>query len=83
MLQSSVMDFGVGLLSGERSGCGITGIVDVEPGVLCVWLLVWKAGPSITEAVSMLMGILVGETNLERQSAALFLVPDIHLKVML
>ena len=77
------MDFGVRLLSGERSGCGITGVVNVEPDVLCVWLLVWKAGPSISEAVNMLMGVLVGETNLERQSDALFLAPEIHLKVML
>ena len=77
------MDFGVGLLSRERSGCGITGDVGVESDVLCVRLLVWKAGPSITEAVSMLMGVLVGETNLERQSAALFLAPEIHSKMML
>ena len=77
------MDFGVGLLSGERCGCGITGVVGVVFDVLCVWLLVWKAGPSVTEAVSMLMGVLVGETNLERQSAALFLAPEIHMKVML
>ena len=77
------MDFGVGLLSREKCGCGITGFVGVVSDILCMQLLVWKAGPSITEAVSMLMGILVGETNLERQSAALFLVPEIHLKVML
>ena len=77
------MDLGVGLLSGERSGCGITGVGGVESDALCVQLLVWKAGPSITEAVSMLMGVLVGETNLERQSAALFLAPEIHSKVML
>ena len=77
------MDFGVGVLSGERSGCGITRVVGVESDVLCVQLLVWKAGLSITEAVSMLMGVLVDETNLERQSAALFLAPEIHSKVML
>ena len=29
------------------------------------------------------MVVLVGETSLERQSAALFLAPDIHSKVML
>ena len=28
------------------------------------------------------MGVLMGETSLERQSAALFLAPDIHSKVM-
>ena len=64
-------------------GCGITGVVSVVSEVICVWLLVWKAGPSFTEAVSMLMDILVGETNLERQSAALFLAPEIHSKVIL
>ena len=77
------MDFGVGLLSRGRCGCGITGFVDVVSDMLCMRLLVWKAGPSITEAVSMLMGILVGETSLERQSAAMFLAPEIHSKVML
>ena len=51
-----------------------------ESEVLCVQLLVWKAGPSFTEAVSMLMDFPVGETSLERQSAALFLAPEIHLK---
>ena len=77
------MDFGVGLLSGGKCGCGIIGFVGVVSDILCMQLLVWKAGLSITEAVSMLMGILVGETNLERQSAALFLAPEIHSKVML
>ena len=42
-----------------------------------------KLGPSFREAVSMLIDIPVGETNLERQSAALFLAPEIHLKVIL
>ena len=77
------MDFGVGLLSEERCGCGITGFVGVVSDVFCVWLLVWKASPSVTEAVGMLIGILMGKTNLERQSAALFLAPEIHSKVML
>ena len=31
----------------------------------------------------MLTDVLVGVTNLERQSAALFLAPEIHLKEML
>ena len=31
----------------------------------------------------MLIDVLVGVTNLERQSAALFLVPEIHSKEML
>ena len=82
--QSIVNDFGVGLLTWERCGCrhywrGRSGI----HYVLCVRLLVWKAGPSLTEAVSMLMEFPVGETNLERQSAALFLAPEIHSKVIL
>ena len=64
-------------------GCGIPRGVDAESEVLCVWLLVWKAGPSFTEAVSMLMDFPAGETNLERQSAALFLAPEIHSKVIL
>ena len=51
--------------------------------VFWVQLLVWKAGPSVEEAVNMLTDVLVGVTNLERQSAALFLAPEIHLKEML
>ena len=35
------------------------------------------------EAVSMLTDVEMGFTNLERQSAALFSAPEIHLKVML
>ena len=31
----------------------------------------------------MLTGVAIGLTNLERQSAALFLAPEIHLKEML
>ena len=81
--QSSVMDFGVGWLSGERCGCGATGVMGVVSGAFRVWLLVWKAGPSVTEAVSLFMVVFMGVTSLERQSAALFLAPDIHLKVML
>ena len=46
-------------------------------------LLVWKAGPSVKEAVSMLTDVAIGLTNLERQSAALFLAPEIHSKEML
>ena len=51
--------------------------------VFWVQLLVWKAGPSLEEAVNMLIDVLVGVTNLERQSAALFLAPEIHSKEML
>ena len=35
------------------------------------------------ETVNMLIDVLVGVTNLERQSAALFLAPEIHSKEML
>ena len=62
---------------------GITGGVEVGSEILWVWFLVWKAGPSFMEAVSMLIDLPVGETNLERQSAALFFAPEIHLKVIL
>ena len=55
----------------------------MESKVFQVQLLVWKAGPSLEEPVSMLMVVLVGVTNLERQSAALFLAPEIHSKEML
>ena len=55
----------------------------MESEVLWVQLLVWKAGPSFIEAVSMLIELPVGETNLKRQSAALFLAPEIHLKMIL
>ena len=48
-----------------------------------VQLLVWKAGPSLEEAVNMLIDVFVGVTDLERQSAALFLAPEIHSKEML
>ena len=46
-------------------------------------LLVWKAGPSEEEAVSMLSDVAIGLTNLERKSAALFLAPEIHSKEIL
>ena len=51
--------------------------------VFCVGLLVWKAGPSVEEAVSMLTDVVIGLTNLERKLAALFLAPEIHSKEML
>ena len=50
--------------------------------VFRVRLLVWKTGPSLEETVNMLIVVLVGVTNLERQSAALFLAPEIHSKEM-
>ena len=51
----------------------------------CVQLLVLKASPSAEEAVSMLtdVDVIIGLTNLERQSATLFLAPEIHSKVIL
>ena len=62
---------------------GTAGGVKVGSEILWVWLLVWKAGPSFREAVSMLIDVPVGETNLKRQSATLFFAPEIHLKVIL
>ena len=51
--------------------------------VFWVQLLVWKVSPSLEEAVSMLTDVVVGVTNLGRQSAALFLAPEIHSKEIL
>ena len=81
--QLAVIVFGVGLLFWVMCGCGMAGEVGTESELFCVWLLVWKTGPSIIEAVSMLMVFSLGETSLERQSAALFCSPDIHSKVIL
>ena len=39
--------------------------------------------PSLEEAVNMLIDVLVGVTNLERQSAALFLALEIYSKEVL
>ena len=81
---SAVSGFGIVVGSweiwGSVSGYGVE--VALEE-VCCVWLLVWKAGPSVEEAVIMLTDVEMGFTNLERQSAALFLAPKIHLKVVL
>ena len=49
-------------------------------------LLVLKAGPSVCVTVSMLTVVVVdggSSTSHERQSAALFLAPEIHSKVIL
>ena len=51
--------------------------------VFCVHLTVWKAGLSVEEAVSLLTDVAIALTNLERQSVALFLAPEIHSKEML
>ena len=80
---SAVNGFGVVVGSWE-TWCVVSGWgVEVVSEVFWVWLLAWKAGPSLEEAVNILIDVLVGVTNLERQSAALFLAPEIHLKVML
>ena len=83
---STVSGFGVVVdsweIRGEISGCGVE--VALEE-VCCVQLLVLKAGLSAEEAVSMLtdVDVKIDFTNLGRQSAALFLAPEIHLKVIL
>ena len=82
--QSAVSGFGVVVGSweiwGAASRCGAEVVLEE---VYCVQLLVWKARPSVEEAVSMLTDVEMGFTNHERQSAALFLAPEIHSKVML
>ena len=84
---SAVRVLGVGLVTGETSGVissGTMGLVAVESCL--VWLLVLKAGPSVWVTMSMLIidGVAGSHsTNLERQSAALFLAPEIHWNVML
>ena len=64
-------------------GVGSVGGAEVASEAYCVSLLVWKAGLSFREAVSMLIDVPVGKTSLERQSAALFLAPEIHSNVIL
>ena len=80
---SAVSDFGVGVTSWDMWSAASVGMVEVESEVIWVWLLVWKAGLSLKEAVSILIDVPVGDTNLERQSAALFLAPEIHSNEML
>ena len=79
---SAVSDFGVGVASWDRWGTVSVGRAEVGFELLWVQLLVLKAGPSLKEAVSMLIVVVVGVTNLERQSAALFLAPEIHTNVI-
>ena len=83
---SALSGFGVVVESWEIWG-EISGFVVVLVlGEVChVQPLVLKAGPSVGEAVSMLTDadVEVGFTNLERQSASLFLAPEIHSKVRL
>ena len=59
--QSAVNDFGVGVSSWDMCGVGVTGGAEVGSEILWVWLLVWKAGLSFREAVSMLIDMPVGE----------------------
>ena len=84
---SAVRVLGVGLLTGETSGVISSGTVELSAvGSSLVWLLVFKVGPSAQITVSMLNVVTVAGshfTNLERQSAALFLAPGIHSNVML
>ena len=77
-----MIGFGVVVGSWEMWGAVSMWGVEVVSDVFWVKLLVWKAGPSLEEAVSMIIGVLVGVTNLERQSAALFLAPEIHSREM-
>ena len=84
---SPVRVLGIGIVSGATFGvvfvC-VSELLDVESCL--VSLLVWKAGPSVWVTVSMLIGTrVVGScsTNLERQSAVVFLAPEIHSNVML
>ena len=79
---SAVVGFGVVVDSGEMWSAASVWGVEVESEVFWVWLLVWKAGQSLEEAVSMLIVVFIGVTNLERQAAALFLAPEIHSKEM-
>ena len=81
--QSAVSDFGVEVASWDMWGAASGGRDEVESKALWVRLLVWKAGPSLKEAVSMLTDVLVGVTNLERQSAALLLAPENNSNEML
>ena len=81
--QSAVNDFSVGVSSLDMCSWGITGGVEVGSEILWIQLLVLNAGPLFMEAVSMLIEFPAGDTSLERQSAALFFAPEIHLKVIL
>ena len=84
---STVRVLGVGVVSGETSGVVFSSVVELFDVDCClVWLLVLKVGPSNWVTVSTL--IIAGavgscSTSLERQSAALFLAPEIYSNVML
>ena len=84
---SDVKDFGIGsgvdMTPGVILGCA----VEVSGVRHCwVWLQVLKAGPSVLETDSILIGadgVRGSSTRWDRQSAALFLAADIHSNVML
>ena len=85
--QSAVRDLGVGsgvdVLSGVMFGC----VVEGSGARHCsVWFLVLKTGPSVLETDNMLIDagdVESSSTRQDRQSAALFLAPDIHSNVIL
>ena len=83
----AVRGFGVGSLASETSGvisgCEVEVFVD---RCWWVWLLVLKAGPSVSVTDNILIdtGLSWGNsTRWERQSVALLCVPEIHSNVML
>ena len=84
---SAVKDLGVG--SGVDMMPGVTShhVVEGSDARHCsVWLLVLKAGPSVFKTDTMLIdadAVVGSSTRHDRQSAALFLAPDIHSNVIL
>ena len=84
---SVVRDLGIGFGTGETSVVILGCAVEVS-GVRCCrfWFLVLKVDPSVLESDSILVSAEVvwgSPTKCERQSAALFLAPDIHSNIML
>ena len=73
----------VGMMSGVTCHCA----VDWSDARHCwVWLLVLKAGPSLFKTDTMLIdadGMEGSSTRHDRQSAALFLAPEIHSNLIL
>ena len=84
---SAVKDLGVGSDVGVMSDVTCCCAVDWSDARCCwVWLLVLKAGLPLFETDTLLIdadGIEVSSTRHDRQSAALFLAPDIHSNVIL
>ena len=73
-------DSGLGVAVGSKESWGVSSGVGLRMVPDVVQLLVWKAGPSVVVAVSILTVVGSGFTNLERQSAAFFFAPEIHSK---